>query len=169
MTGAAVVLSAFLSGWLIEGGMARRSRRAIREELELRDLLGADSDEGRLMHEKMQRRVQRYARSPLRTSTAEPERRDSRSTSWLEGLAFAGISGSLVWVGVALFLEGWQTDKGQPSGWVMMVLFSLLSGTVLAVAGLVGEIPFGMVREKFSKRVTSDPTSAPTVQDQPSA
>lgn len=163
------LLVAVTSGWLVEGGIARRSRRAIREELELRNLLGEDTVEGRAMHAKVRRRVARYARIRYKDTNFERVLRESeQAPSWVEILVIGATAAALAYVSVSLFFQGLGLERTDAGDWVQLVLFSVLSGLILAMAGMLGRGSWLMLREKRAVPVISGPIAAPTEADRQS-
>lgn len=62
-------LIALASKWLLDGGIRRRDRHVIREELELADILG-DRSEAQQLRASAEARLQRYLRPPFTTRAA---------------------------------------------------------------------------------------------------
>lgn len=74
---------ALASGWLLDGGIKRRTRRTIREEIELADLLG-DGPRAEQLRAMAERRLERYS-----TSFWSRFRAQSRRLRWAAVIVFA--------------------------------------------------------------------------------
>jgi hypothetical protein len=124
--GAFALVTALVSGWLVEGGRRRRARKAIREEYELAKDLDPAWPETARLRAQAQRRLDRYV-TPLpekfrRLTTGE------RATTVIVtfGLVVAGAA-----AGSAVALSDFRFDTGDELGNGLTV-----AGAVGAIAGI---------------------------------
>ncbi|MBM0124570.1 hypothetical protein [Pimelobacter simplex] len=89
--GVFALVTALVSGWLVEGGRRRRARKAIREEFELANDLDQSWPETARLRERAQRRLDRYV-TPLPEKFRRLTKGERFTTVVTSLLTFAGTA-----------------------------------------------------------------------------
>lgn len=147
-TGFFVLAAAVISGWLVEGGVRRRARKTIREELELANLV--PEDQAKELRESARRRTTRYL-NPLhvRLGRASLPERGAYFTAFL-----AMVSGGAVLLTALLEADPSPGPTTEPPTWAQALILIVAAGAAVGAAIAILNVGLVPMIDLFARRVT---------------